>query len=231
MLAFIAILFPAVIMTAVSERIFFNLEQDCKEKWGRKLVEYAGSVLVINIICLFITYLISGNSVGLVYRITGFSDFALKYMVMATVLSLTLPYAARALKNEIHLDFSVKLNSTKLIWSKAKTLKSKAIYTYALVMAILHFIRMFDHNFWADEGMVVHTSRLDWEGMLWYVAGNGHTPFHYVVAWIMEHLFGDYALVYRFSATLPYFILLFLCVTLVGKWFGNKYEKCCVGEN
>ena len=96
------------------------------------------------------------------------------------------------------------------------------VFLYGLILASHHAIRMIDNNVWGDEGIVVLASRMTFSEMLHYVACIGHTPLHYVFAWICKRLFGESGLVYHFSAALPYFIIIGVTVFLIRKWFGNK---------
>lgn len=105
---------------------------------------------------------------------------------------------------------------------KKELYKSILVIGLAIFFAIHNFIRMFDNSVWGDEGIVVGLVRVSWGNMLAGVAANGHSPFHYAFAWICVRLFGESGLVFHFSASLPYFIILILAVTVIRKWFGNK---------
>ena len=102
--------------------------------------------------------------------------------------------------------------------------KNKVLFliAYAFFLSMHHFIRLFDNSFWGDEGIVINLAREGWMGMLEGVAYNGHSPFHYAFAWICVRFFGESGFIYHFSATLPYFIIIILAVTLVRKWLGVK---------
>lgn len=100
--------------------------------------------------------------------------------------------------------------------------KNVSLCVYAFTLGMLNFLRMFDNSVWGDEGLVVIACRLSFADLISYVILNGHTPFHYVVAWSFVKVFGESGFVYHLSATLPYFIILLLSVTIIKKWFGIK---------
>ena len=100
--------------------------------------------------------------------------------------------------------------------------KTKFLYIYTILLAFLNFVRMFDNSVWGDEGIVVVQSRLNFDLLLNSIARYGHSPFHYVVAWIFVKLFGESGFVYHLSASLPYFIILLLSITVIKNTFGIK---------
>ena len=107
-------------------------------------------------------------------------------------------------------------------FKKSDRKKFVFVLFYGLFLSLTHMVRMIDNCIWADEALVVIASRQTFSGMLRYVASNGHTPFHYILAWICVRIFRESGLVYHFSATLPYFILIGVSILIVRKWFGNK---------
>lgn len=120
----------------------------------------------------------------------------------------------------------LKQSSTIILFNKFVNLfsdhKTLALYLYALVLGLLVFLRMFDNSVWGDEGLVVLASRKNIEDLIAYVIYNGHSPFHYVVAWIFVKVFGESGFVFHLSASLPYFIILLLSTTIIKRFFGIK---------
>lgn len=100
--------------------------------------------------------------------------------------------------------------------------KTKFLYIYTILLGFLHFIRLFDNSVWGDEGIVVVQSRLSFDLLLNTIAISGHSPFHYVVAWIFVKVFGESGFVFHLSASLPYFIILLLSTTIIKRFFGIK---------
>ena len=100
--------------------------------------------------------------------------------------------------------------------------KVTSLYIYTIFLAFLNFVRMFDNSVWGDEGIVVVQSRLSFDLLLNAIASSGHSPFHYVVAWVFVKLFGESGFVFHLSASLPYFIILLLSTTIIKRFFGIK---------
>lgn len=100
--------------------------------------------------------------------------------------------------------------------------KVASLYIYTIFIAFLNFVRMFDNSVWGDEGIVVVQSRLSFDLLLNAIASSGHSPFHYVVAWVFVKLFGESGFVFHLSASLPYFIILLLSTTIIKRFFGIK---------
>lgn len=166
---------------------------------------------------------------GIYKALNEYSDFAVKYLLVAVLLACVLSYVEIALSKlspnwvfDFHLDMGA---SHAGLSGKAKVC---IVWSYAVVMALHHLIRVFDDCFWGDEGIVVQAARMSWRAMLRYVAVNGHSPFYYTSAWICVNVFGESGFIYHLSATLPYFITVVFIATLVRRWFGNKASAILV---
>lgn len=94
MIAFIALFFPAVIMVFRKHRL-------CQEEstWNKILLEYAFSTILINLIAIFILYVICGSSGSLTEKLNSYLAFAGKYMLLSSAIAFIIPrfWAERAL--------------------------------------------------------------------------------------------------------------------------------------
>ena len=129
---------------------------------------------------------------GIYKALNEYSDFAVKYLLVAVLLACGLSYVEIALSKlspnwvfDFHLDMGA---SHAGLSGKAKVC---IVWRYAVVMALHHLIRVFDDCFWGDEGIVVQAARMSWRAMLRYVAVNGHSTFYYTSAWICVNVFGE----------------------------------------
>lgn len=98
--------------------------------------------------------------------------------------------------------------------------KKTALISFVVILFLLHFIRIFDNNFWGDEGIAINAAHMTWMNMLKEVAGNGHSPFHYIMLWISCSVFGYSGVIYHFVSLIPYLIVLMISLTLIWRWFG-----------
>lgn len=96
------------------------------------------------------------------------------------------------------------------------------MYIYALVLFLLHFIRIFDQNFWADEAFTIVTIRESFSEMVQITANDVHPPLYYIIVKIFAEIFGYTGPVYHFATIVPYGLVLFLGVTFIRKWFGKE---------
>lgn len=104
-------------------------------------------------------------------------------------------------------------------------IKNRKLLMYFGIIALsLHnFFRLFDQNLWGDEGIVVDLARRKtlFE-MLKGVVEYGHSPFHYTISWIATSLFGESFFLYHLVASIPYFIIIVICLSVVSKWFNRS---------
>ncbi len=222
-MALLCMLFPAAVFCHVRNRL-----SGIRYEWSVDgvlglLFEYLCGNALINTIVI-VSRMVISHAAGDIYKaLNEYSDLAVKYLLVAVLLACVLPYVEISLSKlsrdwafDFHLDIGT---SHARLSDKAKAC---IVWSYGVVMALHHLIRLFDDCFWGDEGIVVQAARMSWGAMLNYVAVNGHSPFHYAFAWICVNVFGESGFIYHLSATLPYFITVVFTVTSVRRWFGNK---------
>ena len=230
----ICLLIPAFLFCAAREivsgrkaawnlRFLFRVAAEC----------VCGGVLVNGGIILGRRVLL-GETDNVLVTFSQFPGFAVKYLVLASAAAVALPVAKKFLKERVVWDFKIGKSLRFEIWESPITitpprkfrvpdlLKTAVVWLFALFFAGHYFFRMFDNSVWGDEAIVVGLVRKSWGGMLAGVAGNGHSPLHYAVAWLLVKLFGESGFVFHLSAALPYYLLLVLSATLIRKWFGRK---------
>lgn len=212
----ICLFFPASIYCALRHKVNYKVCEWNIKQMLYLLLEYICGNIMINWLIMCSRWLIKGNSGNVYTEIINRNDFAVKYLFLAVALAIILVFVEQYVKNRI----SINCNSVSVKFSNFQ--KRVIVIFFALFYAGHNFIRMLDGSVWGDEAIVVNFARESWGRMLERVAEYGHSPFHYVVAWIFRRLFGESGIVFHLSATLPYFIILILAITIISKWFGYK---------
>ncbi len=209
-------IFPAIVFCRIRNREFGIKYEKTTDGFLKLFFEYlCGNAIINTMIILFRSVVL--HAAGNIYEeLNKYSGFAAKYLILAVGLAYILPFGERTMAK--YFNFHLELCPMKL----SKGLKAGMVFSYAAVMAFHHLIRIFNNSFWGDEGIVINAARKPWSDMLEYVAGNGHSPLHYVFAWGCVKVFGESGFIYHLSAALPYFMSVFFTVAFVRKWFGNK---------
>lgn len=218
--------FPAIVFCRLRNRVFGIKYEKTIEGFLNLVFEYLCGNALINTMIILLRMIVL-HTTGNVYEdLNRYSGFAVKYLMLAVGLAYILPFVERVItKNCVfHVYFHIELCHVKT----SDKVKTGMVFSYAAIMVLHHLIRIFDNSFWGDEGIVINAARKPWGDMLEYVAANGHSPLHYVFAWVCVNVFGESGFIYHLSATLPYFITVFFIVTLVKKWFGNKVSVMLV---
>ncbi len=217
----ICMFFPAVIMCFVRHRLFKNEYRTLAGNLKHLAVEYAGGSITINLL-LWIGILITNHERGsIVRKLTEYNVFAIKYLLAAILLAVALPVAEKYVRENVVFTFEKGKKIQVRIPEISERMKKMAVICFAIVMFVLHFIRIFDNNFWGDEGTAVRAARMAWDEMLKYVATCGHAPFYYVLLWVFYRIFGYSGPLCHLVSLLAYVFLLAATVTVVRKWFGN----------
>lgn len=94
------------------------------------------------------------------------------------------------------------------------------VFFYAVILAILNFIRIFDNNFWGDEAYTIRLSKLSFFEMIGETAADVHPPLYYAIVQIACRVFGYTGEVYHLVSLLPYLIILAVTLTIIWKRFG-----------
>ncbi len=218
-MGFICLLFPAIIFCYVRNKLSDYKFENRWNEIAHTIFEYVCGNILINTIIILLRIILKHRTDNILDALNRNNGMAIKYIILAVCISIAIPYIERFAKNRllIKCEYDVKVKQLTAIQ------KRMIVYGYALIMALLHFVRIFDNSFWGDEGIVVNIARTaSWNEMLSSVARNGHTPFHYAFAWISIRIFGESGLVYHLSSILPYFIIIIITALLVRRWFGNK---------
>lgn len=217
---FICLFFPAVLFCEIRNRIKgktreFNLSNLCSQ-----LAEYVCGNILINALIILGRLVLKGNEGNFYKYIEEYNAFALEYLFVALVLAIFLPYAEKWIF--AHVSLKIEKMDYSVSFHLEKKWKKRIVIIVAVFFAVNNLVRMFNNSVWGDEGITVLLSRMNWQDMLIGVSDNGHSPFFYAVAWVFVRIFGESGFVLHLAATLPYFLLLILSVTILRKWFGNK---------
>lgn len=109
---------------------------------------------------------------------------------------------------------SVRKISQKLIWKLI-------ILFYALILFILNFVRIFDNDFWGDEGFTIRLAQMSIGDMIKATAADVHPPLFYLLEIIGYRIFGSHGWVYHGVALVPYALVLIFSMTVIRKEFGK----------
>lgn len=212
MLAFIAIFLPAVLMVVLWEKLFYGDNND----WGRWAVEYILSIITINVFDMFIVNYIFKSTGDIVVKITGYSEFAIKYIFLSCVFAIGVPYAVQYWKKHIHVTVNVHRdnNVSSFPWRLV-------IIAYSLILFIINLICIFDNNFWGDEAFSIRLAKMSVGEMLNVTANDVHPPLYYLLMIGAYRVLGEHGWVYHVVSIVPYAIGLIFILTVIWKRFGK----------
>lgn len=103
------------------------------------------------------------------------------------------------------------------------------IIIFAAILFYFHFIRIFDGNFWGDEGYTIRLSKMSFDDMIDATAGDVHPPLYYFIVQILCKVFGYKDFVYHLSSIIPYLLTLIVSLTIVRKKWGNEAALILIG--
>lgn len=109
--------------------------------------------------------------------------------------------------------------------NREKSLIRNKIWNLLLILsgvflAVIHFVRVFDNNFWGDEYFSIHMTRYSMAEMFAASANDTHPPLYYLILRFLIFIFGDYGWVYHLTSVIPFLVIVILCITYVKKEFG-----------
>lgn len=93
---------------------------------------------------------------------------------------------------------------------------------YAILLCFIHFIRIFDRNFWGDEAFTINIVNTSFSDMIQITAADVHPPLYYIIVRLFCSVFGYEGPIYHLVSFVPYVFLLVLGLTVVWKWFGKE---------
>lgn len=93
---------------------------------------------------------------------------------------------------------------------------------YATILFLIHFIRIFDRNFWGDEAFTINLVSTSFSNMIQITAADVHPPFYYIIVRLFADLFGYSGFIYHLVSLLPFGMILILSLTIIWKWFGKE---------
>lgn len=93
---------------------------------------------------------------------------------------------------------------------------------YTVVLFFLNFIRIFDNNFWGDEGYSIGLAKMTFADMVQTTANDVHPPLYYAFLILAYRLFGEHGWVFHFVSIIPYIVILIFSLTVIWKNFGKE---------
>lgn len=96
-----------------------------------------------------------------------------------------------------------------------------AAICYTVPLFWLNFIRIFDNDFWGDEGFTIRLAQMSIPDMLTATAQDVHPPLFYIFNIAAYHIFGSHGWVYHGVALAPYVLSLIFFLTVIWKKFGK----------
>ena len=97
-----------------------------------------------------------------------------------------------------------------------------AVAAFSVLLIVLHFVRIFDNNFWGDEAYTIRLSQMNFTEMLMETAADVHPPLYYFIVQLFCKLFGYSGAVYHLASLVPYVIGVVVALTVIWKWFGME---------
>lgn len=217
-MAVIGTLFPSLIFCYLRHRINGKKIAQNFENTINCIMEFMCGSVLINGVIICIRLLIKKENGNIFDALNQYSDFAIKYLLLGLLLAILFPCVEIYCKNNIVIKIKAN-NRGPFISEKGKRI---LVAVFIAILALHHFIRIFDNSFWGDEGIAILAARQTWTDMLKRVAICGHTPFHYAVVWLCSQIFGHSGITYHLASTLPYFLTIIVTLVFVWKWFGTE---------
>lgn len=93
--------------------------------------------------------------------------------------------------------------------------------SYAVVLAFINLIRVFDSNFWGDECFSIRLAQMSFKNMFVATAEDVHPPLYYIFLIVAYRIGGNRGWVYHVVSTIPLFIVLGFTLTIIWKRFGK----------
>ncbi|MCR5527139.1 MAG: glycosyltransferase family 39 protein [Lachnospiraceae bacterium] len=86
----------------------------------------------------------------------------------------------------------------------------------------MNFIRIFDNNFWGDEGFSIKLMKMTIPEMITATSNDVHPPLYYLFCMVLYKIFGTHGWVYHLSAIIPYLGIIIFSLTVLYKTFGKE---------
>ncbi len=216
MIAGICLLAPPVIMACLREK-FMEKQWD---KQGR-ILNYALSVLLLNFLMLLILYFGFHNKDNLYGKLNQYNDFALKYIFLSLFIAAAEPAAECFFRKKVAVKIDLSRKPKDINWRLAAG-------TYAIILFSLNAVRIFDHNFWADEAFTIQLVKNKIPGLIAGTAADVHPPLYYLIVKAFYSLFGDKGVIFHLVSLIPCAVILILALTLIWKRFGREVSAVLI---
>ncbi len=95
-------------------------------------------------------------------------------------------------------------------------------------MFSLNAVRIFDHNFWADEAFTIQLVKNKIPGLIAGTAADVHPPLYYLIVKAFYSLFGDKGVIFHLVSLIPCAVILILALTLIWKRFGREVSAVLI---
>ena len=207
MVAFICLFVPAFISEFIYEVAYEKRNQGNLAR----IRVYLFLLLCINSVMFAIVNIKYPGNIYMM--IEGYSTFAIKYMIGASLLGVVIPFAAK--KTGVRSDERIvfKFGGDRLIGWFA--------YIYAVPLVFINIIRIFDNNFWGDEAFSIRLAKMSVSQMLKATASDVHPPLYYLLLIAFTRIFGQHGWVYHMVSVIPYIALVIFTLFVIKKKFGN----------
>ena len=153
-----------------------------KESTGEALLHFGTAALWLNALALALLDARFHVEVPVVQALSQSGLFALKYLALTCALALAGVLAERLLaRAQAAFRLPEWLARTAWLWAAL----------LAAVLFGLHFARIFDNNFWGDEGFSIRLARQTIPEMLESTAEDVHPPLYYLILMGFNRLLGN----------------------------------------
>lgn len=240
---FLCIFIPAMIFCLVRRNIL-GLKNEEKNSVLNLILEYAIACVGINLLFQLFIILTYPKVIDISKYLNHNIVFAVKYLLSGAVVAVIIPCIEKYIRNNFELEISFQkytfnfqgnfnkiytfLDGIEEILSKPKMQKVFYIFSVLIVLFVcaINVLRIFDNALWLDEMFTVGSSDLSFYSMIEYIVSNGHSPLHYILAWIGNgicNLSLDYHkfYVYHIFSFIPWMITILIGLSVVRKWFGT----------
>lgn len=240
---FLCIFIPAMIFCLVRRNIL-GLKNEEKNSVPNLILEYAIACVGINLLFQLFIILTYPKVIDISKYLNHNIVFAVKYLLSGAVVAVIIPCIEKYIRNNFELEISFQkytfnfqenfnkiytfLDRIEEFISKPKMQKVFYIFSVLIVLFVcaINVLRIFDNALWLDEMFTVGSSDLSFYSMIEYIVSKGHSPLHYILAWIGNgicNLSLDYHnfYVYHIFSFIPWMITILIGLSVVRKWFGT----------
>lgn len=186
-----------------------------REIWQKDtIIEYVIDYLVL-ILLINLSMSIMGKE-NLIDQITLYPMFTYKFTIFSTVMTSFWGILKGCLINKRCM---IVVENFKVPYIN-NTIKNIIYYGTVFFFIFLNFIRIFEMNYWGDEGFSIRLAKMNIHELISATAEDVHPPLYYIILRIFYLVFGDHGYTYHFVSAILVIIMIIFAATIIKKKYG-----------